>query len=395
MRRALLTILLLILLTGCSSSSPSLPVSHTVTPALTPGMGTLALQEAAGDVWLLIGGEAPRRLARGEHPLVSPDGCWVVVRRAPVDYWLVSADGSSERRLFSPHDGWGDLIYALVWTPDSSALLATTGSSIKQLPTGDLHRIAVPDGAVTTLATGEAGDPHVSPDGRWVATSFPWTGYTQGAVGLIGIDGSGQRPLFSQLLSQSLIWSADSSGLVVALARVGEAQPGSWELWWAPVSGEPVRLGTLSGADSLSWAPGGRQLAYRAGEGGPLHLASRDGSQAVTAPNSGGMFPWRGAWSDLAGASPWSPDGRWLLVSKIVADVPPIHYLVDADRHIAPRSLDVDWVHGWLDASHFLATLSAGPSRGLYRCTPDDGCQLLMGKVDLGGASYTPARCIH
>jgi hypothetical protein len=395
MGRALLTAALLTLLASCSTSSFSPSLAGTVTPTVPDGMGTLALQEDAGDVWLLTGGEMPRRLTRGQSPLVSPDGCWIVVRREPVDYWLVLADGSGERRLFSPHDGWGDLIYTLVWTPDSRALLATTGSSIKHLPSGDLHRIEVPDGVVTTLATRDAGDPVVSPDGRWIATSLPWTGYTQGAVGLIEMDGTGQRLVFSRLLSQSLNWSADSHGLVVALARVDEAQPRSWELWWVMVSGEQDRLGTLSGADSLSWSPDSQRLAYQTAEAGPLHLAGRDGSREVTVRNSAGMAPWRGAWSDLAGASPWSPDGRWLLVSKIAANAPPAHYLVDTDLHASPRPLEVAWVHGWLDASHLLATLSAGPSRGLYRCTPDGGCQPLMGMVNLAGSSYTAARCTH
>jgi Tol biopolymer transport system component len=393
MRRALLIAIMLILPTGCRTSSPSPSLTNTITPTAPAEMGTLVLLAASGDVWLLAGGESPRLLTQGQHPLISPDGCWAVVGPEQADFWLVPADGSNKTRLFSPHDGWGDLIYALVWAPDSKALLATTGSSIKSLPSGDLHRIEVPRGVVTRLATQDAGDPLVSPDGRWIAASLRWTGYTQGSISLVSMDGTDQRLLFSLLLSQSLIWSADSSGLVVALAPVDQTRPASWELWWAPISGDPVRLGMLEGAKLPSWAPDGQRLAYQATDGGMLRLASRDGSGDRAVPGSTGMEPWRGAWSDLAGASPWSPDGRWLLVSQIAPDAPPAYYLADTGRRTAPRLLDVDGVHGWLDASHYLATVSTGPSRGLYRCAADGRCQLISREVELGGVSYTAARC--
>jgi Tol biopolymer transport system component len=394
MKQALLIIILLTLLSGCRTSSSSQPVANTTMPTVPAEMGTLVVGSASGQVWLLAGGESPRLLTRGEHPLVSPGGCWVVVGPEQAEYWLVSADGSSKTRLFSPHDGWGDLVYALVWAPDGRALLATTGSSIKALPSGDLHRIEVPGGTVTRLATQDAGNPRVSPDGRWIATSLPWTGYTQGAVGLLATDGTDQRLLFSRLLSQSLIWSADSSGLSVALARLDETRPADWELWWVPVSGDPVRLGTLPGARLPSWAPDGQRLAYQAAEDGTLHLTSRDGLHDIVVPDSTGLELWQGAWSDLAGASPWSPDSRWLLVSKIVSDASPAHYLVDTGRRNALRSLDVDWVHGWLDASQFLATISTGPSRGLHRCSTDGRCQLLLPELELTGASYASTICI-
>jgi dipeptidyl aminopeptidase/acylaminoacyl peptidase len=394
MKRVLLIAILLVLPSGCRRIPPSQSLAGTAT-SIPPGeIGTLVLGEVGGDVWLLAGGDSPRLLTQGEHPLVSPDGCWILVGPEQAAYWLVPVDGSTKSRLFSPHDGWGDLIYALAWTPDSKALLATTGSSAKALPSGDLHRIEVPEGTVTRLATQDAGDPRLSPDGRWIATSLAWTGYTQGAVGLIAMDGADQRLLFSGLFSQSLIWSADSSGVAVALARVHEAGLASWELWWAPVGDKPVSLGMLSRAKIPSWAPDGQRLAYQAADSRMLHIASRDGSQDTTVPKSIGMEPWYAAWSDLAGASPWSPDGRWLLASKVTPEAPPTRYLVDADAPAAPRSLDVDWVHGWLDESHFLATVSAGPDGGLYRCATDGRCLLLIREFELGGASYTHARCI-
>ena len=119
-------------------------------------------------------------------------------------------------------------------------------------------------------------------------------------------------------------------------------------------------------------------------------MVNRDGSGDEVVPGSEGMAFWT-AWAmDLRAASPWSPDGCWLLTLDQDGNT----YLVDTARLGTPLQLRVDRVHGWLDATHYLASISQSDNAELYRCVLPETCQLLARHAgEIQGLSYTAKVC--
>ena len=107
-------------------------------------------------------------------------------------------------------------------------------------------------------------------------------------------------------------------------------------------------------------------------------------------PGSVGMELWTKWALDLSDASPWSPDGRWLLIT----DQDGHTHIVDTDDLHAPLLLNVDRVHGWLDAAHYLASTYQLGTTALYSCVSPETCQSvarLGGEIQ--GLSYTEEVC--
>jgi hypothetical protein len=205
--------------------------------------------------------------------------------------------------------------------------------------------------------------------------------------------------VFDPLFLQYLHWADDSSGFAVALQRYGDT---GLELWWVPVDGSPIQLGRVPGAIYAAWQPGLKRLVYYApqvvedAESGAsssshmLHLVDSDGEADVEIPGSQGMQLWTAWAQDLVGASPWSPDGRWLLTF----DGDGHTYIVDTDVLQAPQALSVDRVHGWLDATHYLASTYGASDTELYYCVPSETCfsiEQLDGRIQR--VSYADGLC--
>jgi len=353
------------------------PVPYASSTPFPTASGSIAVGLESGEIWLLVGDQAPRLLTHGHDPQLSPNGCAVSFVRQPTSpppipqHWLLYLRDPTASWQLWPLDERSGLVYGLAWSPNSQGLAMTNGASIKRIYGGNLRWIDASTGAVTEMAESGAGMPDFSPDGNWIATWTPDIGWSHGSVGLWHVaDGTG-KTLFSPLFRQALQWADDSSGFAVALQRHGET---GMELWWVPVDAAPVELGRLPGADYVLWQPGAERLAYyaprfiedpesqTARSAHTLHLADRDGSGDVIVPDSEGMSLFS-----------WSPDGRWLLTTD-----PDGHtYIVDTDALHAPLLLTVDHVHRWLDATHYLASTFHSSSTELYRCVPPEGCQLL------------------
>ena len=202
-------------------------------------------------------------------------------------------------------------------------------------------------------------------------------------------------------MQQYLQWADDSSGFVVAMLGIGD--PGL-ALWWVPVDGAPTQLGHLPDAIYAAWQPGAERLVYYAPrviedpERGQahslhsLHLVNRDGSGDEVLPGSEGMTFWNRWALDLSDASPWSPDGRWLLTMDQDGNT----YVVDTERLDMPFLLHVGRVHGWLDATHYLASTYQLGDTELYRCVPPENCHALARLAgEIQGLSYTDRRCVR
>jgi hypothetical protein len=338
-------------------------------PRAPADLGCLAIQLAPDDIWLLLGGDVPCSLTQGRLPLLSPDGRFLALFRAfPTEVWIRDLCESTEGLLYVGRP----LVYDLAWSPDGTMLAITNGAEAKYVPTGDLWRVDVPQGTVRQLAEEHGGSPHFSPDGDWIAlVRTYWS--PRVSLAIMRRDGAEHRLLFDDLLSQSLEWADDSSGVAVALMRMGASAPSARELWWVPVSGEPLPLGTLVDAGDVQWQPGAQRLLYAPlgeNERAPLHVAGRDGSGDVVVPGSQGLIL-RGLYA--SGLPAWSPDGRWFLA----ADSSGHFHLLDLQELGAPRPREVELAYGWLDAGQYLAGKHQRDSVDLYRCQPLGVCEFL------------------
>ena len=363
-------------LTDCQTPDQAAPSpSATSTPEIAYPFGSLVIALQDETVWLLTENEAPQLLAYGFSPQISPDGHWVVGVHHREEYStiplfvLIDTHNRTEKLLFSPEDRKTCYIYGRAWSPDSSHIAFTCGGDAKRMYFGDLLLVDLVDGTVTQIAERDAGIPHFSPDGQWIATSTPWEGWTHGSIALWHIEGKRNQALFSPLYQLYLEWADDSSGLAAAFQKQTEGLGLSegLELWWIPVDATPVRLGYLPGAFRAIWQPNTERLVYTGPSynSGSVHLVNHDGSGDTVIPGSEGMsFP-----ED----PPWSPDGHWLLL----VDYNRLPYIVDTNVLHTPISLNVDRVHGWVDATHYLASTYREDVSELYLCTLPETCRLL------------------
>lgn len=340
-------------------------------------------------VWLLAGDQPPRRLAEGDLPRLSPDGCSLLymrdTRSKPMgsEYVVLDVPMTAERFRFSGYELWNTGVYDIAWSPDSIHLALTLGGTIKRFYSGNLWLLNTSDGATTQVTSSGGGEPLYSPDGKWIATSTPHIGWSHGSVGLWGAEGQGGRALFEPISSHSKMWAADSSGFSLALTRIGSE--GS-ELWWVPVDGDPVQLSSLP-VDNANWLASGTQYVYYTDR---LRRANWDGSGDEVVPGMEGLAPgWPQEGRGLS-TGPWSPDGRRLFAHDPAGRA----YIVDADGQEATLRLSVERVHGWLDDGHYLAsTLSEGRTT-LYACALPESCRLLAQIEDeMYRMQYVPQRC--
>jgi len=390
--RPVLAICLLIVLTvsvgGCQTAKQTTPsLSTTDTADAAHDFGSLVVGLQGGVIWSLVEEESPRLLTQGVSPQISPDGRLVVVGRptgtpsySPA-YWLVNTSDQTEKLLLPAASAEGManvcLVYDLAWSPDSSHIAYTCGGALKTFYTGDLWLMDVSNDMVTQIAGGNAGEPHFSPNGEWVATAMPQTEYNRGTLALWHVESKRSLVLFSQLYRPYLEWADDSSGFAAAFQRSGEA---SLELWWIPVDATPVQLGRLSDGRYAAWQPNTERLVYYSPLSlyGPrssyrLHLVNRDGSRDKVIPGSKGLLFWESQQHmDQDWQSPWSPDGHWLLIMDQERT-----YIADTYNLHAPIPLSVDRVYGWADATHYLASTYRESVSELYLCTPPEECEPL------------------
>ena len=130
--------------------------------------------------------------------------------------FVMPADGGSPRQLTSGdyhHSG------AIVWAADSKALFISANRNedwALNPVNSDIHRVALADGAITTLTDrqGPDGNQDVSPDGKQIAFTG-WDdrllGYHRSRLYVMDVDGSRRRELLPELdrdVAQPQ-WSAD------------------------------------------------------------------------------------------------------------------------------------------------------------------------------------------
>lgn len=204
-----------------------------VNPAGLPGGTKL-------QVWVVpFDGGAPRAVADGDAPVISPRGDRLVYERDG-QLWVAPLDGSAApRRLFTARGS----IASAEWSPDGSRLAFVSSR-------GDHAFIGVYTNDSTPIvwmapSTSRDGSPRWSPDGAQLA--------------FIRRPGSGGAP-DSLLARVYQAW-----GLWVADVRSGQGR----KVWQAPTT---VR-GSYAGDVGFAWAAGDR-LVYSSYEDGWPHLYS-------------------------------------------------------------------------------------------------------------------------
>jgi len=150
-------------------------------------------------------GSAPRRLARGSAPRISPDGKLVAYdsfSHGKTRLTVVPAAGGRPRVLIA--SGWQDQS-TLAWSPDSKTLLAVMGSEVGGKR---LVRINVESGAVgATLATGhDFFSAEFSPDGSRVIYTRASTEKIPTDLFIVALETGRVRQLTHDHRSSDAVW---------------------------------------------------------------------------------------------------------------------------------------------------------------------------------------------
>jgi tricorn protease len=219
---------------------------------------------------------APDRMAsRNQTPKWSDDGkllAFVSDRSGRDEVWISDPEGKAPKKITDLDNEKG----ALVWTPDSTALLYTAADR-------KLYSYAVADGKTSVVASsdvGRIGSVAVSPDSKWIAFSKQ-DRTLRSHVYVIPIGGGEERHVSDDRLLYSesnAVWTADGRYLVFTSAEgasSGIASQGGlsttmalWALSLRDQDRDPTNRDIDNEAQGLAAEAAARQNTGRGGGGG-------------------------------------------------------------------------------------------------------------------------------
>jgi Tol biopolymer transport system component len=218
-----------------------------------------AFTDQSSAVWVMnADGTAPTQITsngfRDRHVDSSSDGRLIAFesnRSADSEIWLVNIDGSGLRRLTQTGG-------------NSSPSLTPDGKSIIYQHSGDdgdsIWRISSDGGEPRRLTSGEANNPGVSPDGRFVACGY--RDKEKIVLAVIPIEGGEPVKVFDvpstyNFDNTAIRWSPDGK-----LISYRDWANGIWQQ--SIEGGEPKRLAGLPEEKlyTYAWSPDGRRFAF-------------------------------------------------------------------------------------------------------------------------------------
>lgn len=300
--RALGPLSVVVLLTSCANSVPSVNPAPSASPALS------ATQPVPQNQSPTLDGSS-NTIAFGGRvgPLVKqPNGTLL----NDVDIFTAGVDGNNLRRLTT--SGGGKASYS--WSPDARRIVFRWDPTGTDWNRSDIAIVTVSDLKVRTLAH-EAWSPAWSPGGDWIAY------YSASAVGyglyIIRPDGSDKRQILAGD-AEYPAWAPDGRHLAfMSLGFPPGRSSADYEIYVVDVDGGNLRrLTNLTGEDGWpAWSHDGTRIAYTrmpTEVESEIHVMTADGQDdhLVTDPND-----------DLGEYSPnWSPNDLYIAYHGYPAD---------------------------------------------------------------------------
>ncbi len=218
---------------------------------------------------------ADRMASRNQTPKWSDDGkllAFVSDRSGRDEVWISDPEGKTPKKITDLDNEKG----AIVWTPDSTALLYTAADR-------KLYSYAVADGKTSVVASsdvGRIGSVAVSPDSKWIAFSKQ-DRTLRSHVYIVPIAGGEERHISDDRLLYSesnAVWTADGRYLVFTSAEgasSGIASQGGlsttmalWALSLRDQDRDPTNRDIDNEAQGLAAEAAARQNTGRGGGGG-------------------------------------------------------------------------------------------------------------------------------
>jgi eukaryotic-like serine/threonine-protein kinase len=244
------------------------------TPAFSPDGNQVAFagyegQQNGGIYLTLVGGEKSLRLTNNPGdccPTWSPDGRQIAfVRRSEsakeMGFYLISALGGTERRLYPGPLNTRTECSRLDWSPDGKTLafLEPAGDGVRSR----LALLSLADSSIRELTSPPEQEidcePAFSPDGSNLAFVRGSAGGNLGDLYVMGVSGGEPKQLTSGNTGGTPAWTPDGKEIVFS-----SAMGGLRSLWRIPVSGGTPR--PVAGAGEMAFSPSisrkGNQLVY-------------------------------------------------------------------------------------------------------------------------------------
>jgi len=248
----------------------------------------------------------------------SPDGrqiAYVCQNGWRGELRIIGLDGSNPRILFGNESGKEDPGYPNIgpgaWAADGKHILTTLS---RKNGNRQMALISVSDGSVRVIKTLDrrgAGNPSLSPDGRYVAYDVPQKENANPDIFLLPSDGSREIPLVQHPANDATLgWGPDSKELIFASDRTG-----TMDVWLAPLAeGKPQGSPVLAKKEIGRIVPLGltREGSFYYGLSvlmEDIYVATLDVAQGtVLTPPTALIRRYVGG----SLAPDWSPDGRYL-----------------------------------------------------------------------------------
>ena len=295
----LLTLLVLLALTGCKGDQKSGEIVYT------------SDENGSQDIYISSPSTNPRQLtdtpAKDHSPRLSPDGKWVAFvseMNGNADIFMIREIGED---LIQMTDSPGEE-FSPRWSPDGKMLAFLSRSD-------DGNRrifiTAVDQPRPHRLTTGDMdeGTPSWSPDGQWIAFSMADASGTGLGIFLRNPGGVNQIPLTNGP-DYLPTWAPDGRSIAFQSTRSGNGDIYAVTVSDNAVSGEPRRLTNHPTPDyGPTWSPKGDWIAF---------ISERDGNPEVYIISPDGTIINRLTFNQAVeeGLS-WSGDGRLVFVSDL------------------------------------------------------------------------------